>query len=113
MLRKSQKSYLTIDDLIRMFAEKFRSFDLSQHQKRRSSSQSSGARQTYQSRIIVYFLSAINQKASISQSLKSSKSKTFQQHTFAKSIRSAFALSEKSDFSSYKMTDIFYTTRKS
>ena len=109
MSRKSQKLHLTVDDLIRMFAEKSRLFDLSQHQNRRSSSQSSDARQLCQSRIIVYFLSAVNQKTSISQSLKSSNSKSFQQHTSAKSLslyRSV--LSEKSILSSYKMTDIFY-----
>ena len=111
MLR-NQKLYLTIDDLNRMFREKFKSFDLSQHQKRRSSLQRFDVR-SYQSRIIIYFLSAINQKTSITQSLKSSKSKTFQQHMFAKSIRSTSALSEKSIFSSYKKSDIFYISLQS
>ena len=76
---KHQKSYLTIDNLIHMFREKFKSFDLSQHQKRRSFSQRIDARSfvTYQSRIIFYFMSAVNQKTSISQSLKNSKSKNF------------------------------------
>ena len=110
-LRKLQKSHLTIDDLIRMFAEKSRSFDLSQHQDRRTSSQSIDARQsrsssTYQSRIIAYFLSAVNQKTSISQDLKSSKSKTFQQRTLAELISLCRSvLSEKSVFSSYKKSD--------
>ena len=113
MFRKFQKSHLTIDDLIRMFAEKSKSFDLSQHQNRRSSSQNSDARQSYQSRIIVYFLSAVNQKTSINQSLKSSNSKSFQQFTSAKSIRFASVLSEKSTFSSYKMTNIFYISLQS
>ena len=118
-LRKSQKLHLTIDDLIRMFVEKSKSVDLSQHQNHRSFSRSFDVRQswsssTYQSRIIAYFLSAVNQKTSITQSLKSSKSKSFQQRTSAKSIsRCRSALSEKSIFSSYKMTDIFYINRRS
>ena len=41
---KHQKSYLTIDDLIRMFREKFKSFDLHQHQKNLISSQSDDTR---------------------------------------------------------------------
>ena len=65
MFRKLQKSHFTIDDLIRMFVEKSKSFDLSQHQNRRSSSRNFDARQSYQSRIIFYFKSAINQKTSI------------------------------------------------
>ena len=109
--RKSiSKFHFTIDDLIRMFREKFSSFDLSQHQKRRSSSQRFDAR-LYQSRIIVYFLSAVNQETSISQNLKSSNSKNFQQHTFAKSLSSrrfVSVLSEKSIFSLYKKANIFY-----
>ena len=109
-LRKSiSKPHLTIDDLVRMFREKLRPFDLPQHQNRRSSSQCSGARQSYQSRITAYFLPAANQKPPISQGLKSPKSKSFQQHTSAESLslyRSA--LPEKSVFSSYKMADIFY-----
>ena len=66
-LRKSNsKSYLTIDDLIRMFHEKSKSFDLSSHQNHRSSSQSFDTCQfdqsssSYQFRIIFYFLSTIN-----------------------------------------------------
>ena len=117
VFRKSiSKSHLTIDDLIRMFREKFKSFDLFQHQNRRSSSQNSDARTfiIYQSRIVVYFLSAVNQKTSISQSLKSSNSKSFQQHTFAKSISLCrSALSEKSIFSSYKKSDFFYISLQS
>ena len=118
--RKSiSKFHFTIDDLIRMFREKLNSFDLSQHQKRRFSSQNSDARRfTHQSRIIVYFLSAVNQKTSISQNLKNSNSKSFQQFTFAKSIsfcRFVFVsiLSKKSIFSSYKKLNIFYISLQS
>ena len=116
--RKSiSKSHFTIDDLVRMFREKSRSFGLSQHQTRRSSPQSSDARRSiHQSRIIVYFLSAVNQKTSISQSLKSSNPKSFQQFTLAKSIslcRFASALPEKSAFSSYKKSNIFYISLQS
>ena len=121
-VRKHQKLYLIIDDLSRMFRGKSRSFDLRQYQKDSASSQrfdTSSSRQSHffsmhQSRIISYFLSAVNQKTSISQSLKSSNSKNFQQHTFAKSISLCrSALSEKSTFSSYKMTDIFYISLQS
>ena len=113
------KSYLTIDDLIRMFREKSKSFDLHSHRKCSVSSQrfdtrsSSHSRSLYQSRIIVYFMSAVNQKTSISHVSKSSNSKSFQQHTSAKSIRSASALSEKSIFSSYKKSNIFYISLQS
>ena len=117
-LRKSiSKFYFTIDDLIRMFVEKFKSFDLQQHQNRRFSSQNSDVRRfVYQSRIIVYFLFAINQKISISQNLKNSNSKNFQQHTFAKSIslcRFVSVLSKKSIFSSYKKSNFFYISLQS
>ena len=118
LLRKSfSKSYFTIHDFRRMFAEKSRSFDLRQHQNRFSFSHSFESRQSdrfsffYQFRIIAYFLSAVNQKTSISQSLKSSNSKNFQQYTFAKSISFccfASTLSEKTIISSYKKSDIFF-----
>ena len=109
-----QKFYLIIDDLIRMFREKFKSFDLHLHQKRRFSSRNIDT--FYQSRIIVYFMFAINQKTSISQNLKNSNSKSFQQFTFAKSLsldRFASVLSEKSIFSLYKKSDIFYISLQS
>ena len=114
VFRKSiSKFHFTIDDLIRMFREKSKSFDLQQHQKRRSSSQKSGAR-SYQSRIIFYFLFAVNQKTSINQNLKSSNSKSFQRHTFAKSISFCrLILSEKSTLSSYKKSDFFYISLQS
>ena len=56
---------------------------------------------------------AINQKISINQNLKNSKSKNFQQHTFAKSICIVFVfvfvfvLFDKSIKLSYKMFDVF------
>ena len=105
---KHQKFYFIIDNLIRMFREKFKSIDLSQHQKRRFFSQNIDVRSfvTYQFRIIVYFLFAINQKTSISQNLKNSNSKNFQQFTFAKTIR--FVLFEKSIILLYKKSNIFY-----
>ena len=74
---KFQKFHFTIDDLIRIFREKFKFFDLSQHQERRFFSQNFDVCQSYQSRIIVYFLFAINQKTSINQNLKNSNSKSF------------------------------------
>ena len=113
-LRKSiSKSYFTIHNLHRMFAEKSKSFDLQQHQIRRSFSQKSDSRPfiIYQSRIIAYFLSAINEKTSINQNLKNSNSKSFQQSMFAKTIRSD--LLKKSIISSYKNSDIFYISLQS
>ncbi|KAG6994032.1 hypothetical protein G7Y79_00048g084280 [Physcia stellaris] len=112
-LRKSaSKSYLTIHDLHRMFAEKPRPFGLPQHQKRRPSPQNPGAcpPTTYQSRITSYFLPAANQKAPISQGLKSSNPKSFQQHMPAKPIRPASALPEKSALPPYKKPGISYTS---
>ena len=112
------KSYFIIDDLIRMFREKSKSFDLRQYEKDFAFSQrfdtrsSRQSRSSYQSRIIVYFLFAVNQKTSISQNLKSSNSKNFQQHTFAKFIRSAFDSFEKSIKLSYKMLDVFCISLK-
>ena len=145
----NQKSYLTVDDLSRMFAEKPRSFGLQQHHNRRSSSQSFDVRQhrfafaeksyltienlfemfggksrrtdlfqgrnnvpsqasSKQSRITIYFKPAVNQKPSISQNSKSSKSKSLNQHMPAKSIRtvSSESLPEKSAKLPYKMLDV-------
>ena len=114
-----QKSYLIIDDLIHMFREKSKSFDLRQYQKIFAFSQSFDIRLSRQSRffsmhqlrIIFYFMSAVNQKTSISQNLKNSNSKSFQQFTFAKTIR--FVLLKKSIFSSYKKSNIFYISLQS
>ena len=115
----SKHSYLTIDNLIRMFREKFKSFDLQQHRKDFAFSQRFDIRSfrqsrffsMHQSRIIFYFMFAINQKTSINQNLKSSNSKSFQQFTFAKTIR--FVLFEKSIISSYKKSNIFYISLQS
>ena len=140
-----QKSYLTMNDLSRMFDEKFKSFDLQQHQNSALSSRSFDIRQFHsikfyltienlfemfnekfrkkslfqnqknvsfreffseESRITIYFKSTINQKSSISQNSKSSKSKSLKQHTSAKFIR--IALLEKSFILFYKMSSIFY-----
>ncbi|KAG6990992.1 hypothetical protein G7Y79_00059g091770 [Physcia stellaris] len=106
---KHQKPYLTIDDLIRMFRGKPRPFGLHSHQKRRPSPRSPGT--LYQSRITAYFLPAANQKAPISQGLKSSNPKSFQQPTPAETIRPA--LPEKSAISPYKKSGISYTSLQS
>ncbi|KAG7005090.1 hypothetical protein G7Y79_00021g049570 [Physcia stellaris] len=108
---KHQKLYLIIDDLVRMFREKPRPFDLHSHQKRRPSPRSPDT--LYQSRITAYFMPAANKKPSISQALKSPNPKSFQQHTPAKPNRSASALSEKSAFSSYKKSNISYISLQS
>ena len=66
-----------------------------------------------QMRIIAYFKSAVNQKLSISQNSKSSKSKSLTQHMFAKFICTHInKCFEKSIFLSYKMSDIFYIKSK-
>ena len=157
-IRKHQKShiefYLIVNDLSRMFHEKFKSFDLRQHFNRRSSSQSLDIRQSHfssfsikshliienlfemfnekfrkkslfqsqknaffraffssQSRITIYFKLTVNQKSSINQDSKNSKSKSLNQHMSAKFIRIAFSKnsSEKSIDLSYKLSDFFYS----
>ena len=110
---KHQKFYFIIDDLIRMFHEKSKSFDLCQHQKSFVFSQSDDIRsfrQLYQSRIIFYFMFAINQKSSISQNSKSSKSKSLNQYMFAKFICIVFNKNffEKSIDLLYKLSNVFY-----
>ena len=70
-----QISYFIIDDLYRMFAEKFKSIDLSRHQIRRIFSSSVDFRQSIQRvlvqiKITFYFKFAINQNKSISQDSK-------------------------------------------
>ena len=59
--------------------------------------------------IIVYFKFTINQKSSIDQISKNSKSKISKQHMFAKSIRIVFSkiLFEKSIKSLYKLFHVF------
>ncbi|KAG7005285.1 hypothetical protein G7Y79_00020g048130 [Physcia stellaris] len=112
----TQKPYLTIDDLIRMFHGKPRPFGLHSHRKYSASPQRFGTRSPsqprspYQSRITAYFLPAANQKAPISQGLKSPNPKSFQQHTPAEPIRPASALPEESAYSPYKMAGISYTS---
>ncbi|KAG6999194.1 hypothetical protein G7Y79_00036g071500 [Physcia stellaris] len=121
MLRKSaSKPYLTIHDLVRMFRGKPSPFGLPQHQKRRPSPQSTGARPptTYQSRITAYFLPAANQKAPISQGLKSPNPKSFQQHMPAEPLPPCRPtllayLPEKSAFSPYKKPGFSYTSLQS
>ena len=104
----SKKFYLIIENLFEMFDEKFRKKNLFQNRNNVSFRAFSN-----QMRIIVYFKSAINQKLSISQNSKSSKSKSLNQHMSAKFIRTNFSkYSEKSIFLSYKMSDIFYIKSK-
>ena len=97
----SIKFHLIIENLFEMFNEKFKKKNLFQNQKNVSSREFFSK----QSRVTTYFKSTVNQKSSINQNSKSSKSKSLKQHTFAKFIR--IALFEKSFISSYKMSDIF------
>ena len=104
----SKKSYLTIENLFEMFDEKFKKKNLFQNQNNVSFRAFSD-----QMRIIAYFKFAVNQKLSINENSKSSKSKSLNQHRFAKFIRANFSkCSEKSIFLSYKMSDIFYIKSK-
>ena len=61
------------------------------------------------SSVTIYFKFTINQKSSINQNSKNSKSKNLNQHMFAKSIRIVFSenLFEKSIKLLYKMLDVF------
>ena len=103
-----------------MFDEKHKRMNLlhSNHQIKKHASFSCVSRQI---KITFYFKLAVNQNASISQNSKTSKSKSFRQLMFAKSIRVKFlfsifmkSISENSIVSSYKMLsiseDIFYTS---
>ena len=107
----SKKSYLIIENLFEMFDEKFKRKSLFQNQK------NVFFREFFskQSRITVYFKFTINQKISISQISKSSKSKSLNQHMFAKFIRTVFNkdLFEKSINLSYKMFHNFRVNSKS
>ena len=90
--KHQHQSYFIIDDLYRMFVEKFKSIDLSQHQIRRFFSSNVDSRQSIQRNFIqinitFYFKSAINQSKSINQNSKISNSKSFDQFMIAKSIR--------------------------
>ena len=82
---KHQKFYLTIENLFEMFAEKRIKSDLVRIKKSKSFSKLFN-----QIRITFYFKFAINQSKSIIQNSKISNSKSFQQHTFAKSNRVKF-----------------------
>ena len=106
----SKKSYLIIENLFEMFDEKFRKKSMFQNQKNVFSRKFFSE----QSRITIYFKSTVNQKSSISQDSKNSKSKSLNQHMFAKSIRTVFnkILFEKSINLSYKSTDVFYVKNK-
>ena len=100
----SKKFYLIIENLAEMFDEKVKRIGLSQSQMKSSS-------RTFfsdQSSITIYFKPTVNQKSSIGQNSKSSKSKSLNQHMSAKSIRTVFSenLSEKLVKLLYKMLDV-------
>ena len=88
-----------------MFDEKFRKKSLFQNQNHVFFREFS----SNQSRITIYFKFAFNQKSSINQDSKNSKSKNLNQHMFAKSIRIVFneILFEKSIKLSYKLSNVF------
>ena len=99
------KSHLIIENLFEMFDERFRRKSSFQNQKHVSFREFS----SNQSRITIYFKSEFNQKSSVSQDSKNSKSKSLNQHMFAKSTRTVFSknLFEKLIDLSYKLSDVF------
>lgn len=84
--RKHQKSYLIIEDLFEMFDEKFKRTNLL-HIKRYTKKSVSSSKLFRQVKIIAYSRSAATQKALISQSSKTSNSKSFRQLMPAEAIR--------------------------
>ena len=129
---KHQKLYFIIEDLYEMFDEKFKKSDIFhiKHHIKNDAHFRIIFFFFYQVKIIAYFTSAVNQSQSISQNSKTSNSKSYRQHTFAKSNRVKFtflvnkwseksivlfyktsifsrrSISEISDISSYKMSNI-------
>ena len=89
-----------------MFDEKFKRInfrDIKQHIKKIEFF----SKIFHQSKIIIYFRFAINQDISINQNSKTSNSKNYRQHTFAKSNRIKFIFNkwfEKSIISLYKLS---------
>ena len=108
---RSIKSHLIIENLIEMFDEKVEKNDLFQNQMKFFSRAFFSDR----SQITIYFKFTINQKSSIDQNSKNSKSKNLNQHMFAKSIRIVFnkRLFEKSFNLSYKIFNVFCINLKS
>ncbi|KAG7009726.1 hypothetical protein G7Y79_00002g008410 [Physcia stellaris] len=95
-----QISYLTIDDLFEMFAEKRTKSDLLHTKKTKSSPVS------HQSKITSYFRPAANQSKSISQGSKTPNPRSLNQHTPAESSRTKSTpskWSEKSAILPYKL----------
>ena len=101
----SKKSYLIIENLFEIFVEKFTKNSSFQNQMNLSSRKFFSQR----SRITIYFKFTVNQKSSINQNSKNSKTKNLNQHMFAKSIRIVFNknFSEKSIDLSYKLSNVF------
>ena len=103
---KHQKSYLIIENLYEMFVEKLKRMNLL-HIKYHIKKSSTSSKLFNQVKITAYFRSAVNQSISISQSSKTSNSRSLHQHTIAKAIRTTFSKwFEKSIILSYK-TSIF------
>ena len=126
---QEQKFYLTIHDLFRMFAEKFKKTNLL-HIRYFIKKSKSSSKLFNQIKIIAYYKSAVNQNKSIIQNSKNSNSKNFRQRMLAETIRiilnkwfeKSINLSYKSSIffrlhtseisivSSYKMSTIFRLT---
>ena len=106
--KHQHQSYLTIDDLYRMFAEKPKPVGLSQHQIRRPSPPSVGPRQSIQrgpiqTSITSYFRPAANQSKPISQGSKTPNPRSFDQLMTAEPTRiTPSKWSEKSTILPYK-----------
>ena len=101
---QKQKLYLIIDDLFRMFAERFKRTNLLRINDRIKKNKSS-SKFFNQIKITFYFRFAVNQHRSISQNSKISNSRSFHQLMNAKTIRTIFnKWFEKSIISSYKIS---------
>ena len=99
---KHQKFYLTIEDLFEMFDGKLKRMNLL-HIKQHIKKIEFFPKIFYQSKITSYFSSAANQSKTISQSSKTSNSRSFHQHMLAEAIRNTLSKwSEKSIILSYK-----------
>ena len=103
-----QKFYLTIQDLFERFDEKPKKMKLL-HTKQHTKKTESFPKISHQITITAYFKPAANQNTSISQSSKTSNSRSLHQHMSAESTRTTpkKSASEKSAISPYKTSTFF------
>ena len=103
---KHQKPYLTIEDLIEMFAEKPKRTDLLRT-KHNTKNRAPSPLLSRQAKIISYFRPAATKKALISQVSETPSPMSFRQHMTAEVIRiKSIPPTEKSSVLSYRMPSI-------